>query len=1459
MRTAGDKTEESPEVDEDTSPRKTQRQGAGVTENNGNNSRVEEMASPTSRRRRRSDTELRDELEKQRQTNQNAKMRSLIATNRFLAKKKQEPKNAPQDPEDDTGANAMASSREDEDKTSDADAEAGANLKPHGLVVTKKKSTAAISSTQVDANNKQQNHAIVHPGVHLLPGTAIHPSTLVRLEERLRREQSEADAESKISTPFPLTDLIHGRKPHLTESPHHAHDGAFFGETTARRAVRTKSTPTQVSSDAFQSAVLEVYIDKIVLDDHVSFALVDQISAQLRSLYTTYGQMQQQQLWKLPLDRIEAFIDKYCEPTSRVDNEEHHSAVQSTNAWESQTLTDAEQALNELSKLQQYHQQLVIKWNELQDCYRRDGVGTPPYHVKIIQRRDTIDLAKLHALVEICAERGAHASTSPEVGSTSSMTHAEHLTKCLEALQVQDKCLSQVLQLESRGVGGDHATVVSGNSVGSQLFQASPYHRPNKFYVVIYINGKPAFSTNARNWTSDQSNPSRQHPRGVVLFEETFRVALPYFPESVAAKVFEQGYTFDTAISVTPLPVILPGEDIMTMTSMGTQSSLSDTRIPLASLAPSTEWYQFSSTAAIPGAKWHTSFLNSSLYVNFVRRPHGRIHLRTSWIPRSISRVPRRDIPSSGSESDPPTLQVELPRFLPPKRPPITRGLLQNDKAKVIGCRYVDRTARHTREELNKSSFSYERDFLVHMRALDSVLDSNDPGNAAAMRLQRQSVSGKTLTKRNLLLQQRDREHAAKYGTSVCDATACRGDVIPNRGGVDASRWQHADFEDPMPLEESEITANDRYLSLLRPEVKRFDHRLRAENAAEGDLYSVARQRKMALLKIHDLIDRERWISLGWAESLRHDADCDPTLQSVLFRKAINVPVRMKQHTQQREAARESNIRSRGLGEKRKSGKDLPLEADQDGHDEPETGGGSGSRKNTVQSLRTTATITHESRIFVEICFQGKKRRTSSSLVSSRNGSNPVWMETLVVPFRPPLDDWSPESIQRCQDEIRINLFDQVVVPGEDDEARVDAAGDLNGTGAQLRSFHQENYYLGGVCIPFTMLYFNSGSLEATLRCNMPIEHVGYANLKSADGDDDGSIGIGTPRSSADDETPRLKQKSPTRSNAMGDTDQDGAKKNSREATFINLMMTLDPLLPQPVKTFDDTVATIGSSTEASDANKRLVQYATERSTKVQNTNAATKQRNFHVFLVRFVNLIPFLNDWHLFDGEKDIWSTSQEFLGINAGDCEEHAVLLCNYFHWLDRDEPNFRNYLVIGHAVPEGEGVYVLRQDAYKIPQRSVLWNASTGIGYHVWDEKYPMRDVSLVVSGENIYANVQYTSCFRDLNWDVETNSKAWKPFFHTGTIQMSNFALPCVQSRDLAYEETPTEYIHSVETEIRETLKLEIRRWRSSRFITTFNIDASMKLGDIWKSWRHTCRGLRTYFKGSSARKKSAACR
>lgn len=1577
--------DDSPEMDETAAAalRKFSLDGATDKDNNAGDDRSDsEAPSRSTRPRHQSDTEMRNELEKRRETSRNEKTRSSLTNNRFLAKKTatKAPKERPeQDGGGDDDEDAAVEPQVQDESDDDA---AAIPTVPNLTATTKKRSSVATPAAQPAAADRAHGDTIVRPQVHLLPSfamksskwtqelqdeelcglfvdekrthlTKIHPSTLVRLEERLTREQRPANddededpahekAERNVRTTttsassFPLMDLIHTttRRTHFsTRRPSVATYEEIFSAAFQDSQIPPKRAANAATFDTRETAMLEICVDRLILDDHASFALQDRTGAQLRSLYASYGNVQQQQPWRLHLDRIDAFIDAFCKETSSEKaGGQHPDAFMAK--WKAQTASDTELALNELTKLQLLHQQLLVKWTELQECARTSSFL--PYLMKTFERGDPITLTRVQAFIEILEDR-VRDHTNDENQSEEdarASAHVEYFTARLEALQVQDKCLSQVLRLEAQShpseAHGSRNTATSLSRSRERVVQ----HRPPKFYVVIYVNDRQAFATKARSWDGHHHQSTVAHrkvPRGLVLFDETFRLKLPFFPESLSAKVFEQGFIFDTAISTTSVPVVLPGQDIRDVSA----------RIPVASLAPSHEWYQFSSTTAISRSKWHSSFLHSSLYVNFTRRPHGRVHIKMTWmLPVHWENGPPREGPSQ---------QVTEPTcYLPPKRPPLLRALQRNDSANVIGSRHVSSAARHTREELNKSGFSYERDFLVHMKALDSVVDPNDPENTAAVRLQKhlkaqselmtkrdvfrtsalafehsklfynsQFASSTSLTKRNLLLQMRDREHAPKFGISICEAAACREDALPSRSGIEDTRWQHAVFEDPVPLEEGEIATNEKYLALLRPEIKGYDHRLRVEHAEEGDLYSIERQRKLNLLRIHDFIDKVKQNQLVTKRKtvakekiktlasiiqeqplplfpgtfdlsglsrifaprrrLRPQAAKRSTPSAlaewpnccnlyIQVQKAFNVPVRRKQRRSAVPLTAVSRTKSKTNDRKAKQSASKDPDDGVEEEDNEVVG-------NEVRSLRQPPS--YESQIFVEICFQGKKRKTACSLVStsSTNSSNPVWMETLVVPFRPPLDDWSPESIQQCQDEIRINLFDQVVVLGEGDDDRLETMADRNGMGAQLSSFHQENYFLGGLCIPFTTLYHNNGSLEATLRCEMPIEHLGYVNLKSAD-DGDGSIGIGTPRSSIDDETPRPNSKSPAkRGEAMDEKDEDGVKKSSREATFLSLMMTLDPLLPLPVKSFEDIVASIGTSDDTSEGNKRLAQYANDWTLKTQNTNAATKHRKFHVFvhslnngntflsqylsaqpppragvfsktattlqkLVRFVKLIPFLDDWHLFDGEKDIWSTSQEFLGINAGDYEEHAILLCNYFQWLDRNEPNYHNYLVVGHAVPEGDGVYVLRQDAYKIPQRSVLWNASTGVGYHVWDDRCPMQDVSLIVSSDNIFANLQQTPRFRDLNWDIETNPKAWKPFFHPTTIQKDTFTLPCVQSRELRYEETPDEYINRVEMEIRETLKLEIRRWRSSRFTTTFNIDASMKLrGHLEELERH----------------------
>ncbi len=52
----------------------------------------------------------------------------------------------------------------------------------------------------------------------------------------------------------------------------------------------------------------------------------------------------------------------------------------------------------------------------------------------------------------------------------------------------------------------------------------------------------------------------------------------------------------------------------------------------------------------------------------------------------------------------------------------------------------------------------------------------------------------------------------------------------------------------------------------------------------------------------------------------------------------------------------------------------------------------------------------------------------------------------------------------------------------------------------------------------------------------------------------------------------------------------------------------------------------------------------------------------------RYVSLIPFIDDSKLFKDMPDMTCTSQQFLDLGMGDYEEHAILLCNYFNFIDR-----------------------------------------------------------------------------------------------------------------------------------------------------------------------------------------------
>jgi len=107
----------------------------------------------------------------------------------------------------------------------------------------------------------------------------------------------------------------------------------------------------------------------------------------------------------------------------------------------------------------------------------------------------------------------------------------------------------------------------------------------------------------------------------------------------------------------------------------------------------------------------------------------------------------------------------------------------------------------------------------------------------------------------------------------------------------------------------------------------------------------------------------------------------------------------------------------------------------------------------------------------------------------------------------------------------------------------------------------------------------------------------------------------------------------------------------------------------------------------------------------------------------RFVSLIPFIDDSQLFKDMPDLVCNSQEFLDLGQGDSEEHAMLLCNYFNYIDRDqkrqkinpedklakgEKDYHSYIVYGETIPDGDCWYVARRDC--VNNFIELWNPMT-----------------------------------------------------------------------------------------------------------------------------------------------------
>jgi hypothetical protein len=276
-------------------------------------------------------------------------------------------------------------------------------------------------------------------------------------------------------------------------------------------------------------------------------------------------------------------------------------------------------------------------------------------------------------------------------------------------------------------------------------------------------------------------------------------------------------------------------------------------------------------------------------------------------------------------------------------------------------------------------------------------------------------------------------------------------------------------------------------------------------------------------------------------------------------------------------------------------------------------------------------------------------------------------------------------------------------------------------------------------------------------------------------------------------------------------------------------------------------------------------------------------------------------------DVASDLWATTQQCLDMGAGDSEEHAVMLANFFTWLDGPSAaanagppvaalasspaaaagagllsspaasaamspiglraggsalggggsgDWRTFLVLGNAQPEGPVVWVARQ---AIPSSStppsaattLLFDATAGRAYFASDDTCPLRSVGMLVDGHgsNAWANTQPLTEPWRCSWDV-TDARAWSPLFShnqpaatarsgtaaslfswghssgTGFPFPGHEALPSVQPAPV-YRAPDIRLAAALESEIHAALASALRGWRR-RYITRIRGDLTSPL-------------------------------
>ncbi|CAF1152394.1 unnamed protein product [Didymodactylos carnosus] len=327
---------------------------------------------------------------------------------------------------------------------------------------------------------------------------------------------------------------------------------------------------------------------------------------------------------------------------------------------------------------------------------------------------------------------------------------------------------------------------------------------------------------------------------------------------------------------------------------------------------------------------------------------------------------------------------------------------------------------------------------------------------------------------------------------------------------------------------------------------------------------------------------------------------------------------------------------------------------------------------------------------------------------------------------KPPDNDFTSTSLQRCRDIIYINVFDEVEVNLPIIERE------------REQTIHKRisRNWLGSIRIPFANVYINS-RLEGTYIVNVPSPLLGYTRDRgSSQARFYSNANLDVPLNPSLlrmfitmepqlippetlvqtlDSTESFELLNHAREwvqeliTAFPDRDYKATVSDiTGRAVFITRF--LHPLTPPPLSIDDSLPPQVAASTTAAPL------AANEDRSNIQSQRVA-----------RFVSMIPFLSDSIAFPGICDIWETSAQFLQTMAGDDEEHAVLLNNYFTSLNK-----RAWIALGKSIYSGPCCFVLTQEG---DRKFSCWSVSDGVGVSTRDTWNQIQNIYLLANEENV----------------------------------------------------------------------------------------------------------------------------